>query len=600
MFGLFIIMVVTTVPLSNVDSAVAQAAALAWGHLARQVADPEASAAKLAQAIVPVYGISWNRNVITSQAVGGTNEINRVLCLLRNSNLARSEYVRLAAFMKRAYSHSSLFPPEMGEWHDVAQRYRLEMHFPWGQLLATSTQLVAAGFPLPSNLAEVHVSELHSMATASPFPVVLRALWSSARMAYAPLSSAGEDLTPAHELFTQDSLVKAIRRHSAQFAHSGTIAAKSSSTIKAPKAFDKMGPARKIRYLKSSAVHPLQVNRFIKDQTQANLLKQVKGSLPGMASAFRCYTSFCELKGVRPFPVREEVVTQWSSVFNNTATYGNYVTLLERCCFFLHFPTTWKSPCIRHIAKGLAKCQDKSFRFPNFIRSPLLLRIISHETSVNGPSEFAQAAFFSFLFSFRAPSETLQLKRAYATDLLDDFSPQEDKALIGIRFSDGSPFLVAKLSWRKNLVSGCILRRPCFCSLSGSRAPLLCPVHAFWPLVKRRVEPGEFLFPAVTRRNFNCILKAALAKIHEPSADRYSSHAFRRGASQELKESGSPWTVVASSGFWRSPSFRGYVDLPRDVEVGVQKLFDIDLDSDSADEEPAHYGLRAGKPREWR
>ena len=111
MFGLFIIMVATTVPLSNVDPAVAQAAALAWGHLARQVAGPEASAAKLAQAIVPVYGISWNRNVITSQVVGGTNEINRVLCLLRNSNLVRSEYVRLAAFMKRAYSRSSLPPP---------------------------------------------------------------------------------------------------------------------------------------------------------------------------------------------------------------------------------------------------------------------------------------------------------------------------------------------------------------------------------------------------------------------------------------------------------------------------------------------------------
>ena len=150
---------------------------------------------------------------------------------------------------------------------------------------------------------------------------------------------------------------------------------------------------------------------------------------------------------------------------------------------------------------------------------------------------------------------------------------------------------MAKLLWRKNLVSGCILRRPCFCSLSGSRAPLLCPVHAFWPLVKRRVEPGEFLFPAVTRRNFNCILKAVLSKMHVPSADRYSSHAFRRGTSQELKESGSPWAVVASSGFWRSPSFRGYVDLSRDVEIGVQQLFDVDLDSDSADEEPVHFGL---------
>ena len=138
------------------------------------------------------------------------------------------------------------------------------------------------------------------MAAASPFPVVLRALWSSARTAYAPISSAGEHLTQAHELFTQDSLVKAIRRHSAQFARSGTITTRPSKTIKAPRAFGKLGPAQKIRYLESSAVHPRQVSRFIKDQTQANLLKQVKGSLPGLASAFRYYTSFCELENVRP------------------------------------------------------------------------------------------------------------------------------------------------------------------------------------------------------------------------------------------------------------------------------------------------------------
>ena len=141
-----IIMVVTTLPLCNVDSASSEAAGLVWGHLERQVADPDASAAKLARALVPVYGVTWNRAVITSDAVGGTNEINRVLCLLRNSNLVRSEYDRLAAFMLQSYSHSSLFPPEMSEWRELAQRHRLEMHFAWGQLLATSLQLASAGF----------------------------------------------------------------------------------------------------------------------------------------------------------------------------------------------------------------------------------------------------------------------------------------------------------------------------------------------------------------------------------------------------------------------------------------------------------------------
>ena len=129
--------------------------------------------------------------------------------------LVRSEYDRLADFMIGAYSYSTLFPPEMSEWRELPQRHRLEMHFPWDQLLAVSLQLVSAGFSLPSNLADVNLSELHAMASASPFPVAFRAVWSSARAAFAPLSSSGEHLVPAHELFTQDSLVLAIRRHSA-------------------------------------------------------------------------------------------------------------------------------------------------------------------------------------------------------------------------------------------------------------------------------------------------------------------------------------------------------------------------------------------------
>ena len=133
-----LVMVITTLPRRNADSDASEAAGLVWGHLARHVVDPNATAAKLSRALVPVYGVTWNRAVITSTAVGGTTEINRVCCLLRNSNLARSEYGRLVAFVLEAYSYSSLFPPEMSEWRELAHRHRLEMHFPWGQLLAIS------------------------------------------------------------------------------------------------------------------------------------------------------------------------------------------------------------------------------------------------------------------------------------------------------------------------------------------------------------------------------------------------------------------------------------------------------------------------------
>ena len=127
-------------------------------------------------------------------------------------------------------------------------------------------------------------------------------------------------------------------------------------------------------------------------------------------------------------------------------------------------------------------------------------------------------------------------------------------------------------------------------------ASSLGPAHAFWPLIRRRVAPGSPLFPSVNRRNFNRTPRAALPKIQEPSADRFISHGCRRGTSQDLKEPGSPWSVVATSGIWHSPAFRGYVDMSRDVEMGAQKLFDVDLDSDSAEEDPVHFVFDPGKP----
>ena len=161
------------------------------------------------------------------------------------------------------------------------------MHSPWDQLLAVSLQLVSAGFPLPSNLADVNLSDLHAMASASPFPAAFWDAWSSARAAIAPISAAGEHLVPAHELFTKDSLVLAIRRRSAQFAVSGQIAVYMKKKLHEARPFTKMGPAQRIRLLGPSDVLPREVGRYVKDATQTNLLKQANESLPGTESAFR-------------------------------------------------------------------------------------------------------------------------------------------------------------------------------------------------------------------------------------------------------------------------------------------------------------------------
>ena len=121
------------------------------------------------------------------------------------------------------------------------------------------------------------------------------------------------------------------------------------------------------------------------------------------------------------------------------------------------------------------------------------------------------------------------------------------------------------------------MRRPKSCAQFASSGILPAVV---W-------RPERRFFSAENRRNFNRKRKAVLARMGTPEARRYSSHALRRGATQELKESGSPWSAVATSGICHSPAFRGCLDMSRDVEVAAQQMFDVGLDSVSeAEEEP--------------
>ena len=85
----------------------------------------------------------------------------------------------------------------------------------------------------------------------------------------------------------------------------------------------------------------------------------------------------------------------------------------------------------------------------------------------------------------------------------------------------------------------------------------------------------------MNRGNFNRILKAIMEKLRAPEAHRFISHGFRRGTSQDLKESGSPWASAAPDGACNSPAFRRYLDMSRDVEIGVMRLCDVDMESDS-------------------
>ena len=96
-------------------------------------------------------------------------------------------------------------------------------------------------------------------------------------------------------------------------------------------------------------------------------------------------------------------------------------------------------------------------------------------------------------FVRRVPSDALLLRRAFSDDRVGDFVPQSGKVLIGVRPWKSIDCLFIKMSRKKNLAGGCILRRPCLCGDPCAKARALSP-QAIWPVIDERVSSGDLVF----------------------------------------------------------------------------------------------------------
>ena len=226
------------------------------------------------------------------------------------------------------------------------------------------------------------------------------------------------------------SFQRSINRHHKEIARGNPDSSTDSSRLRLPGNYPKMGPVDRIKAIRDSRQAPTLVRRFLQDRTQANLLKQVRGSLPAIGSALNCLAYFCELRDVRPFPPSDHLFVDRRSACSDAAAFANYSSHLQKVCFFIGCSTSWQMSAVRHVAKRLKKRHGASLRLPNFIRSRLILRIIRRG---RGRIEFPHARWLSFLLAFRVHSETSHQTRAYTNDAIDAFSRHRGNSLLGIR-----------------------------------------------------------------------------------------------------------------------------------------------------------------------
>ena len=289
-----------------------------------------------------------------------------------------------------------------------------------------------------------------------------------------------------------------------------------------------------------------------------------------------------------PFPVMTDTILLWSALFNPGRSFAQYIAHVMKACILLHQPTDWLDPAVRSVSRGLKNAQDLSFKFQNYLMAADLLRLLQVS---NLNTEFGQAAFFSFLFILRVPSETLWMRKASPSDRLTEFYPQDHKVLVGIRIIDGQEFLLAKFAWRKNMKHGCIVRRPCLCHDGLPLARAVCPVHRIWHRISSRVRSYEFLFPSFSAGKFAITLKSNMIKAGYEFGSRFSSHCFRRGATQELKIDGASDKKLQGAGCWRGMGFRAYADTQLTDALKISRLIAKATASDSEDDPDAPHNV---------
>ena len=248
----------------------------------------------------------------------------------------------------------------------------------------------------------------------------------------------------------------------------------------------------------------------------------------------------------------------------------------------LGIPLTWFSAHVRGAIKGLINAQDISFKFENYISKSLFRAIVARGSL---DSEWGRLFYLAYVFILRLPSEALVAVRAGPSDQLMKHSKLAHQSAIGLReFPDGKQFLVLKLRTRKHTRGGAIIYRPCFCSSDVLACSGLCPVHDFWRIVAAKTKAHAPLFPSLINKNINRVLKAMLANMGVEDAHKYSSHAFHRGASMELKRSSSSFAEVLKTVGWNSAAFRSYLSFAEDEAANIRLILAYDSD-DSADEE---------------
>ena len=454
-------------------------------------------------------------------------------------------------------------------------RFQLCDSIPFPDCIPLLNNLVAQEVRSPTDLAALTRMDIPTITIDSHHRELLLKLWQPAAIAH-PLSDGPAG--PATFALATNASELAVSFQVACIDDSAVARARVAAAVGlgVPPRFEEAGPAAKIRLLARCKSDAETINRLLNAGSQLDISRQVQSSLRSAAAGVQRRASFCDIIDIAYPPPSFFSVIRWGSLFHPGKTFGLYVAHLSKVCQMLGSPLTWFAAPVRGAIRGLINAQDISFKFENYISKSLFRAILARESL---SSKRGRLFYIAYVFIHRRPSEALVAVRAGSTDQLMKMSKFAHQSALGLGiFPNCNQFLVSKLRARKHTRIGSIIFRPCFFRGDVLGCANLRPIRDFWRAVASSTVAHEPLFPSLLKKNVNRVLKGMLSAMNVEDASKYSTHAFRRGASIELKRPSSSFAEALKTVGWSSASFCSYLSFAEGESDNIRRILAYDTD----------------------
>ena len=271
----------------------------------------------------------------------------------------------------------------------------------------------------------------------------------------------------------------------------------------------------------------------------------------------------------REFPPPLGGLLAWAGLLRHPKTFSNYLGYVRLGCHVLDVSdAVFFRPELTRAKLAVKKTGAFKPRQRMFLCHEQIRRIVAMADK-KSPVEWPLAMLFlaAYVFMLRLPSEGLPMTGGGIGC---------GHGLHSVVLLEGDEVCL-RLASRKNLPSGSVIRRVCWCR----SCPATCPVHTLWHYFKE-LGVGAQPFAGFSKGFALKSLRNFLHRLAIPNPAMYRTHDFRRGHAQDLVENGASLGVILRAGQWKSPAFLEYLDLEV-LEKGA--VMEAHLDESSSDDE---------------